>query len=111
MALNTTALDVMGDALAAVAVNASLRSAGVDVSAANQPIAWTPSAGGVLSLSGTEAFTGPANQAVDAVGLYSADGLTFYGEVPIPNDGTNDLAFNAAGEYTLDEITLTGTAT
>jgi len=43
------------------------------------------------------------------VGLWSAVSAgTFYGGFPIPNNGTNDLAFNAAGEYTLNTLTIDG---
>lgn len=102
MALNSDAFAAMGNGLASVATQASMHYQGAEVSSAKQTIAWTVS-GANTTISAAENFTGPADQPVDAVGLYSADGLTFYGEVPIT---TGDLVFNAAGEYTLDDLDI-----
>jgi hypothetical protein len=115
MPLTDAALDVMANALKSAATHASLHSANPgtnganETSAARQAIAWDgPTSGGDLSLTGTEAFTGgAASGAVTHVGLWSAaSGGTFYGGFAL----TGDQTFNAAGEYTLTEITITGTA-
>lgn len=115
MPLTDAALDVMANALKSAATHASLHTADPGTTGANptaaarQPIAWDgPTSGGDLSLTGTEAFTGgAANGAVTHVGLWSAlTGGTFYGGFAL----TGDQSFNAAGEYTLTEITITGTS-
>jgi hypothetical protein len=115
MPLNDTALDVMANALKSAATHASLHSANPgttgtnETTAGRQAIVWDgPSTGGDLSLQGTESFTGgAANGACTYVGLWSASsGGTFYGGFAL----TGDQTFNAAGEYTLTEVNLTGTA-
>lgn len=100
MALNSDAFAAMGNGLASAATQAALHYLGSEVSAAKQAITWTVN-GANTTISAAENFTGPADQPVDAVGLYSGDGLTFYGEVPITS---GDLVLNAAGEYTLDDL-------
>jgi hypothetical protein len=115
MALTDAALDIMATALKTNATHASLHSANPGTTgtnataAARQPIAWDgPTNGGDLSLTGTEAFTGgAASGAVTHVGLWTAlTGGTFLGGFAL----TGDQAFNAAGEYTLTEVNITGTA-
>ena len=115
MALTDAALDVMGNALKGAATHASLHSANPGTTgtnataAARQAVTWTgPSTGGDLTLSAQKTFTGgAASGAVTYVGLWSAaTGGTFYGGFAL----TGDQAFNAAGEYTLTSLTLTGTA-
>lgn len=112
--LNDTALNLMANALAAAATHASLHTADPgttglnETTAARQPIAWDAAANGDLSLTGTEAFTGgAASGACTYVGLWSAvSGGTFYGGFPL----TGDQTFNASGEYTLNDITISGTS-
>lgn len=115
MPLNDTALDVMANALRGVAVYASLHSANPgttgtsETSAGRQSITWTtPATGGDFALTASKNFTGGAsNGAVTYVGLWSAStGGTFYGGFAL----TGDQTFNAAGEYTLTAVSLTGTA-
>lgn len=76
-------------------------------SAARQAAVWSPSASKQLSLSAAENFTGgAASGAVTWVSLW--DALTagnWQGNFQIT---TGDLEFNAAGNYTLDDITITG---
>lgn len=112
--LNDTALNLMAEALAAAATHASLHTADPgtagtnETTAARQPIAWDAAANGDLTLTGTEAFTGgAANGACTHVGLWSAvTGGTFYGGFPL----TGDQTFNANGEYTLNDITISGSS-
>lgn len=116
MPLNNTALNLMADALRAAATHISLHSAdpgttGANPTTATRVAAAWPAASGSGDLTITsKAFTGGAsNGAVTWVGLWSAVSAgTFYGGFPIPNNGTNDLAFNAAGEYTLNTLTIDG---
>jgi hypothetical protein len=66
-------------------------------------------ASGVLTASNAPfSFTGTALAGASNALLYSASsGGTFYG-----NDGVSgDQAFNAAGEYTLTSLTVTGSST
>ena len=115
MALNDTALNVMANALAAVATHAQLHTAAPDATgttnvttAARQQIAWDTASGGDISMTGTEAFTGgAASGACTYVSLWSAaTNGTFYGAFPL----TGDQTFNASGEYTLNDITISGSA-
>ena len=118
MPLNDTALDVMGNALRAAATHISLHSAAPDASGSNQTsaarvaAAWPAAAtGGDLVVTNKTFTGGAASGAVTHVGLWSAATAgTFYGSFAIPTGGTNDLTFNASGEYTLTNFTITGTA-
>lgn len=76
--------------------------------AARQLVAWGSPAAGVISLSGAEAFTGgAASGACTHFGLWSAaSGGTFYGGDPL----TGDQTFNAAGEYTVNDVDVTVTS-
>lgn len=116
MPLNDTALNLMANALATAATHAQLHTAAPDAtgatnvtSAARQPIAWDTAANGDISLTGTEAFTGgAASGACTHVSLWSAlTSGTYYGYFPL----TGDQTFNASGEYTLNDITINGSAT
>lgn len=115
MALTNAGLNVMANALAAVATHASLHTAdpgstGTNESTAGrQAIAWDAASNGDISLTGTENFTGgAASGPCTYVGLWSASsGGTFYGGFALSGDQT----FNAAGEYTLSDITINGSAT
>ncbi len=114
MPLTDAALNAMANHLASLATHASLHSADPGTTGANQtstarqPIAWDAAATGDISLTGTEAFTGPGLGAVTHVGLWSAlTAGTFYGGFAL----TGDQAFNAAGEYTLTDVTINGSST
>lgn len=75
--------------------------------AGRQPAVWSAAASKQLSLSTAESFTGgAANGAVTWVSLWDASTAgNWQGNFQIT---TGDLAFNAAGEYSLDDITITG---
>lgn len=112
MALSTAALNSLGDHLASLATHVSLHTAAPDgtgsneSTAARQTASWSATASGVLSLSVAENFTGgAASGACTWIGLWSlATGGTFYGSFQIT---TGDVTFNAAGDYTLDDINIT----
>lgn len=113
MALNTAALNVQGNALAAVVTHIQLHSAAPNSSgssecaSARQAVTWTTVTTGVMNMSGgARNFTGGAsNGAVHSVGLWGAlTGGTFYGSYPV----TGDASFNSAGEYTVDSLSNTG---
>lgn len=114
MALNDNALNVMADALAGAALFVSLHSADPgttgtnETTATRQSASWGASSGGDLSLSATETFTGgAASGACTHVGLWSlASGGTFYGGFALSGDQT----FNAAGEYSVTDITISGSS-
>lgn len=74
-------------------------------SAARLSVAWNAPSAGSSSMTAAKNFTGGAsNGAAQFVGAWSAvTGGTFYGYWDI----TGDQTFNAAGEYTLDTLTLT----
>lgn len=75
-----------------------------ETTAARQTPAWT-NTNGVLTLSATEAFTGgAASGAVQWVGLWDTGGTHFLGGFQITS---GDLTFNASGQYTLNNITIT----
>ncbi|HEU5032681.1 MAG TPA: hypothetical protein VFV01_47715 [Spirillospora sp.] len=111
MSLYAPGLDVMGDALVAVATKVKLHTADpVDgtsnnTTAAAQTATWT-SVNGQLNLSAAENFTGgAASGPVTWVSLWNTALSVCYGAFPIT---TGDLAFNAAGAYTLNDISITG---
>jgi hypothetical protein len=114
MPLNNNALNAMADHLASLADFASLHTAdpgttGInETTAGRQAIVWDAAANGDISLTGTEAFTGgAASGPCQYVGLWSlASGGTFYGGFAL----TGDQTFNAAGEYTLTDVTINGAA-
>lgn len=110
MALTPFALDALAGDLATLTKEVSLHTADPgttganETTAARQTPAWTHT-NGVLQLSATEAFTGgAASGAVLFVGLWDTGGAHFLGGFAI---SSGDTSFNAAGAYTLDNITLT----
>jgi hypothetical protein len=112
--LTTTALNTAWQAIIDALTHISLHSADGGTTGANETTAgrvavteadFTVSAGGV-TLNAGKAFTGgAASGAVTHIGLWV--GSTYYGTEKIT---TGDLVFNAAGQYTLDAVTLTGTS-
>lgn len=112
MAINTTLIDDGAAGIAAAIKYLSLHSADPagtganETTAARQPVTATHSAG-VVSI-GSTAFTGgTASGACTYVGFWSAvTGGTFLGSQAL----TGDQTFNAAGQYTVSSVTLTGSA-
>lgn len=110
MALSDAALVVAGNSLASAITHISLSTAspgttGTNQSAAaRQAVTWNVDADGDLTLTAAANFTGGAsNGAVHSVCFWSAStGGTFYGSYQL----TGDTTFNAAGEYTVTQVTL-----
>lgn len=115
MPLNDTILNIGNSAMQAAMTHMSLHTATPDATgsnqttAARQPITWVTAANGDLVATVDLAFTGgAASGPAVAVGFWSASSAgTFYGYLPL----TGDQTFNAAGEYTVTQVTVTGTAT
>lgn len=112
MPLNTSAVNVGAVAIAADLTKVGLHTgdpgaAGTSntTTAAQKTVTFSASAG-VVSLSATASFTGgAASGPVTYVSLWS--GTTYRGSQPIE---TGDVTFNAAGEYDLTALTITGSA-
>lgn len=97
------ALDKTG-VLNATCKYGALESSGVEQDSARVALTWTTS-GSDSVVSGTEAFTGTANQPVDAVGFYdAATGGNYYGNAPL----TGDTAYNSDGKYNVTALSVTG---
>lgn len=114
MALNTAALQVAGAALAGAVTFVGLASALPDATGSNATTharlaSGMTSTNGVVSLGGAKNFTGgAANGPVLYLTYWSAATAgTFYGFQAL----TGDTASNAAGQYTVNTATLTGSAT
>lgn len=114
MSLNDTALNAMADHLGTLITHVSLHSADPGANGSNEvatnrvPVTWNPASSGDISLASSLSFTGgPASGAVTYLGLWSAaTGGTFYGASPVAGDQT----MNAAGEYTVTQLTVNGGA-
>lgn len=113
MAFNDAALVIGATAMTDVITHVSLHTAGAvsssadESSAARQAVTWSVDADGDAT-AGPINFTGGASEgAVVRVGYWSASSAgTYYGGCLL----TGDSAFNADGEYTVESITETGTA-
>jgi hypothetical protein len=115
--LNDTLLNIGNAAMQTAATHAGLFTAEPNstgttnvAASARQAITWVTAANGDLVITADMAFTGgAASGACTHVGLWSqlATGGTFYGYFAL----TGDTTFNAAGEYTVTGVTITGTAT
>src|SRR3954469_15496520 len=111
--LNTAALQIGRTSIASACAFLSLHSATPNASGSNETTAARVASGivstaGVLTTS-SKAFTGGApSGAVLCVGFWSASTAgTFYGYQTL----TGDSSFNAAGQYTVTSLTITGSAT
>jgi hypothetical protein len=115
MPINASEVQVAAAALAADINFLTLHSAIPDNTGSSQttaaPVAVTPTAtGGVVSIGSTSFTGGAASGPCVAVGFWHGNpttGGTFRGYSPL----TGDQTFNAAGAYTVDSVTLTGSAT
>lgn len=111
MALNAAAQTAAGNGLSAVITHLAIHTAAPDAAGSNQSTAarvavtWTNTAGDLSS--GSKNFTdGAASGPATHVGLWGAlTGGTFYGWYAL----TGDQTFNAAGEYTITQVTLDST--
>ena len=109
MPLTTAALDVAADAVRTPIDGLSLHAADPGTTGTNETTAarvtptWTDNNDGSFSLAATASFTGgAASGPCTFVGLWA--GATFYGSSAL----TGDQAFNAAGEYDVTALTVTG---
>jgi hypothetical protein len=115
VALNDTILNIGNAAKQTAITHAAIHTAQPDAAGSNQSsagrqaITWVTAANGDMVATVDLAFTGgAASGAATHIGFWSAStGGTFYGWLPL----TGDQTFNAAGEYTVTGITITGTAT
>lgn len=114
MPINDTLLNIGNAAMQTAATHMSLHTATPNTSgsnestAARQAITWVTAANGDMVATVDLAFTGgTASGACTHCGFWSASSAgTFYGYLPL----TGDQTFNAAGEYTVTGVTITGTA-
>ena len=115
MALNDTILNIGNTAMQAAMTHASLFTAAPNATgttntttAGRQAVTWVTAANGDLIITADAAFTGgAASGPCTYVGFWSASTSgTYYGGFSLVGDQT----FNAAGEYTLTGVTITGTA-
>lgn len=113
MALNTAGIQLGGVAIASGITHLAIHTAAPDASGSNQATSARVASGltstaGVVSCS-NKAFTGgAASGPATYVGFWSAiTAGTFLGSQIL----TGDQTFNAAGQYTLTSLTLTGSAT
>lgn len=115
MALSNDGKNEALDALGALARKFSLHSAdpgttgtseiaGGAPAYARQDGAWNPAAAGVLSMAAGETFNVPGgNTTVSHFGVWSSDGLTFYGGGAL----SAIEVFASQGTYTLTNATIT----
>lgn len=112
------ALNAAADAMAALITHTSIHTAEPDATGSNESTAprelinWNAATGGDVAMAAAQGFSGGTpNGPALYVGFWGSAGPggTFYGakEIVPPNDQT----FNAAGEYTINTLTLPGSAT
>lgn len=114
MALNDTILNVGNAAAQSAMTHAAIHTAQPDGAGSNQSaagrqaITWVTAANGDMVITQDMNFTGGASSgAATHIGFWSASTSgTFYGWLAL----TGDQTFNAAGEYTVTGVTITGTA-
>ena len=110
MALTDAAKNEMLDRLAAVAGLISLHSADPGTSGANEltggspayqrkAMTWNPASGGNLDNDANPVFDVPAGSTVAFFGMWSADGVTFYGSGELTPE-----VFAGQGTYTLSDV-------
>ena len=114
MALNATALNLMLDALGAVAVYVSLHTDAVGGGSGNEvtggspayarkSITWNAAAAGNLDNNANPTFDVPAGTTIRRVGFFSAvTAGTYYGDADI-----TDETFGAQGTYSLTDADIT----
>jgi hypothetical protein len=114
MALNNTSKNLMLDALAAVAVYASVHSGAAGSSGSNEisggspayarkSITWNASSSGNLDNNANPVFDIPASTTVAEIGLWSAvTAGTFYGSADV-----TDEVFAGQGTYTVTDFDIT----
>lgn len=113
MGLNSTALNLMLDALAAVITHIGLHTDTVGSGSGNevtggspayarQGVAWGSAAAGNIDMTGSEVFDIPAGTTVRRAGFWGASsGGTFYGDAEL-----TDEVFAGQGTYTLTDADI-----
>lgn len=110
MALTTTLIDDGAAGIASAVKYLSLHTADPGAVGSNEStaarVAVTPThSGGVVSIGSTDFTGGAASGACTYAGLWDAPTSgTFLGGIALSGDQT----FNAAGEYTVSSVTITG---
>lgn len=113
MAVNAAFLQAGAVAQATAFPFLSIHTATPNASGSNESTAARVAAGwatanGVLTATGKSFTGGAASSGAQHVGFWSAaTGGTFGGSQPL----TGDQSFNAAGQYTINSVTVTPTAT
>lgn len=120
MGLNNAAKSLAGAAVAGAINHISLHTAAPDATGSNQSaagrvaITLANDGNGNLSASNMAFAGGAASGPVTHVGFWAGagpSGGTYYGALAIPTDGSADLAFNAAGEYTVNLVAIATSST
>jgi hypothetical protein len=114
MALNDTILNIGNAAAQTAMTHAQIHTAEPNAAGSNEAtsareaITWVTAANGDLVITADLVFDGgAASGPATHIGFWSALTVgTFYGWLPL----TGDQTFNAAGEYTVTGVTITGTA-
>jgi hypothetical protein len=114
MALNDAILNIGNAAAQTAMTHAQIHTAEPNASGSNEAtsareaITWVTAANGDLVITADLAFTGGASSGpATHIGFWSALTTgTFYGWLLLSGDTT----FNAAGEYTVTGVNITGTA-
>ena len=115
MGLNSTALNLMLDALGAAITHVSLHTDTVGSGSGNEvtggspaysreSITWNTASGGALDNSNTSVFDVPASTTIRRVGFFGhlTNATPFYGDADI-----TDEVFGAQGTYTLTDADIT----
>jgi hypothetical protein len=114
MPLNDTILNFGNDDMQTRMTHMQVHTAEPDGTGSNEStatrlaITWVAAANGDLVITADLDFTGGASSGpATHIGFWSAAAAgTFYGWLPL----TGDQTFNAAGEYKVTGVTITGTA-
>jgi hypothetical protein len=114
MPLNDTILNIGNAASQTAMTHMQIHTAEPDGAGSNEAtstrlaITWETAANGDLIVTADLDFTGGASSGpATHIGFWSASTAgTFYGWLPL----TGDQTFNAAGEYKVTGVTITGTA-
>jgi hypothetical protein len=114
MAFTTAVLNAAVDGATAILGFASLHTADPGGTGANEvagggytriAAVWDPATGAIGALDAALNFSGPANGAATHIGFWSAISAgTWRGGEAL----TGDQTFNAAGDYTVTAVTVTG---
>ncbi|MGH3500113.1 MAG: hypothetical protein ACRDQA_04295 [Nocardioidaceae bacterium] len=107
MAINTAALTAGAQGIADTYPYLSLHNGSGETSAPRQAANWTVS-GGALTATNVAFTGGAASGAVAEVHLWTAQTSGNSGGGYAFSAPEDDTSFNAAGEYTVDSLTLTG---